>query len=179
VDTPTYQADDLSGKGAAASGGRWNAKGTPVVYASQTRALAALETLVHLNAGGLPLNRYLVAVEVSDAIWSAAETLEASSLPVGWDAEPPGQVSIAAGTAWLKSNRSALLVAPSVIVPEEFNVLVNPGHPDSRSITAAKVRRWLYDPRLKPQVAGRGRGRAVGGIEQSTRRTPRTRRAPK
>jgi RES domain-containing protein len=149
VDTPTYQADDLSGKGAEATGGRWNARGTPVVYASQTRALAALETLVHLNAGGLPLNRYLVAIEVSDATWSAAETLEASSLPVGWDAEPPDLVSIAAGTAWLTSNRSALLVAPSVIVPEEFNVLINPGHPDSRSITATKVRRWLYDPRLR------------------------------
>ena len=83
VDTPTYQADDLSGKVAEATDGRWNARGTPVVYASQTRALAGLETLVHLNAGGLPLNRYLVAIEVSDATWSAAETLEASSLPVG------------------------------------------------------------------------------------------------
>jgi RES domain-containing protein len=149
VDTPTYQADDLSGKGAEATGGRWNAKGTPVVYASETRALAGMETLVHLNASGLPLNRYLVAIEVSDATWSAAEKLEASALPVGWDAEPPGLVSIAAGMAWLKSNRSALLVVPSVIVPEEFNVLINPGHPDSRSITATKVRRWLYDPRLK------------------------------
>lgn len=149
TDTPIYQADDLSGRGAEATGGRWNAKGTPVVYASQTRALACLETLVHLNASGLPLNRYLVAVEVPDPIWSASEQLELSSLPVGWDAEPPGLVSIDAGTAWLRSNRSALLVVPSVIVLEEFNVLISPGHPDSRSITATKVRRWLYDPRLE------------------------------
>jgi RES domain-containing protein len=151
TDTPTYQADDLSGRGAEATGGRWNAKGTPVVYASQTRALACVETLVHLNASGLPLNRYLVAIEVSDAVWSASEQLELSSLPVGWDAEPPGLVSIDTGTAWLRSNRTALLVVPSVIVPEEFNVLINPGHPDSRSITATKVRRWLYDPRLERQ----------------------------
>ncbi|HEY1750249.1 MAG TPA: RES family NAD+ phosphorylase [Caulobacteraceae bacterium] len=148
TDTPAYEADDLSGRGAEATGGRWNARGTPVVYASETRSLACLETLVHLNASGLPLNRYLVAVEAPDAVWSAAERLDAASLPVGWDAEPPGRVSIDLGTAWLRSSRSALLVVPSVIVPEELNVLINPGHPDSRSITATKVRRWLYDPRL-------------------------------
>ncbi len=148
TDTPGWSADDLSGKGAETTGGRWNTRGAPVIHASQTRALACLETLVHLNAGGLPLNRYLVAIEVSDAIWNAAETLHASSPPVGWDATPPGRVSLETGMAWLRSNRSALLFAPSVIVPEEFSVLINPGHADSRSITATKVRRWLYDPRF-------------------------------
>ncbi len=89
-----------------------------------------------------------MAIEVSDAIWSAAERLYASPLSIGWNAEPPGLVSLAAGAAWLRSDRSALLVTPSVIVPEEFNVLINPAHPASLSITATKVRRWLYDPRL-------------------------------
>src|SRR4051794_4873417 len=55
TDTPAFDADDLSGAGAKATGGRWNAAGAGVVYASQTRALACLETVVHLNAGGLPL----------------------------------------------------------------------------------------------------------------------------
>jgi RES domain-containing protein len=58
-------------------------------------------------------------------------------------------VSIDAGAIWLKSNASALLLVPSAIVPEAFNVLINPGAPDTRSITATKVGRWLYDPRLK------------------------------
>jgi RES domain-containing protein len=57
-------------------------------------------------------------------------------------------VSLDIGMTWLTSSRSALLVAPSVIVPEEFNVLINPRHPGARDITATKVRRWLYDPRL-------------------------------
>jgi hypothetical protein len=55
TDTPAYEADDLSGAGARATGGRSNAAGVAVVYASRTRALACLETVVHLNAGGLPL----------------------------------------------------------------------------------------------------------------------------
>jgi RES domain-containing protein len=119
-----------------------------VVYASETRALACLETVVHLNASGLPLNRYLVEVSIPDDVWSAAQIETAASLKVGWDATPAGRVSVAFGTDWLRSRTSALLVVPSVIVPEESNVLINPNHPDAGRITALKVRNWLYDPRL-------------------------------
>ena len=149
TDTPDYEADDLSGEGAKRTGGRWNAKGIRVVYTSETRAMACLETVVHLNAGGLPLNRYLVAVTIPDDVWGNAHRESASSLPIGWDAEPPGRASIRFGTDWIRSGRSALIVVPSVIIPEEFNVLINPQHPASPAIIAAKVRRWLYDPRLK------------------------------
>jgi RES domain-containing protein len=148
ADTPTYQADDLSGAGAKATGGRWNEAGVSIVYASGTRALACLETIVHLNAGGLPLNRYLVEVTIPDDVWTNAQEETSGSLPVGWDAEPPGQVSIKFGTTWVRSGSSALLVVPSVIVQEEFNVLINPAHADSARLTAIKQRKWLYDPRL-------------------------------
>ncbi len=148
TDTPAYQADDLSGAGAEATGGRWNQAGAPMVYASETRALACLETMVHLNAGGLPLNRYLVSVTIPDDIWANARRESLASLKVGWDAEPAGQVSIGFGTDWIRSGASALLVIPSVIVPEEFNVLVNPRHPGAAGVTVTKIRKWLYDPRL-------------------------------
>jgi RES domain-containing protein len=148
TDTPDCEADDLSGAGAKATGGRWNRRGVPVVYASQTRALAGLETVVHLNAGGLPLNRYLVQITIPDGTWARAQMETVSSLPVGWAAEPTGRASTEFGTRWLNSGASAVLILPSVIVPEECNVLINPHHPDSAHITAKKVRKWLYDPRL-------------------------------
>jgi RES domain-containing protein len=148
TDTPTYEADDLSGTGAKATGGRWNAAGVAAVYTSQTRALACLETVVHLNAGGLPLNRYLVEITIPDDLWTSAQMTTQASLPVGWDAEPAGRTSIEFGTNWIRAGTSAILVIPSVIVPEEFNVLINPQHSGSARITAAKVRKWLYDPRL-------------------------------
>jgi RES domain-containing protein len=148
TDTKTYEADDLSGVGAKSTGGRWNAPGDPVVYMSESQALACLETVVHLNAGGLPLNRYLVAVTIPPAVWAGARTETPASLPVGWDADPSGRASIQFGTAWLRSVACALLRVPSVIVPDEYNVLLNPLHPDSRVITAVKLRKWLYDPRL-------------------------------
>jgi RES domain-containing protein len=148
TDTKTYEADDLSGTGAKTTGGRWNAVGDALVYTSETQALACLETVVHLNAGGLPLNRYLVAITIPAAVWAEARTETPGSLPVGWDADPAGRASIQFGTAWIRSLASALLRVPSVIVPDEYNVLINPLHPDSGAIVAVKIRKWLYDPRL-------------------------------
>ena len=148
TDTKEYEADDLSGAGAKITGGRWNAVGVPMLYAAESRALACLETVVHLNAGGLPLNRYLVEIVVPDDLWSAAEVETAASLKVGWDAQPAGRVSVDFGSRWAKARRSVLLFVPSVIVPEECNILINAEHPDQGRLSACKVRKWLYDPRL-------------------------------
>jgi len=148
TDARTYEADDLSGAGAKISGGRWNEVGVAIVYAASSRALACLETVVHLNSGGLPLNRYLVEIEVPDEVLAPAEVATSGSLPVGWDAEPAGRVSVSFGSQWAQSQRTALLLVPSVIVPEENNLLINPAHPDAKGIKARKVRKWLYDPRM-------------------------------
>jgi RES domain-containing protein len=147
TDTKTYEADDLSGAGAKSTGGRWNEPGLPVIYTSENQSLACLETLVHLNAFGLPFNRYLVAITIPAALWAKAQTATPATLPVGWDAEPAARASIHFGTRWLKSASSALLKVPSVIVPDEFNILINPLHADTSAITAKKRRKWLYDPR--------------------------------
>jgi RES domain-containing protein len=133
ADTPTYVAEDATGAGARATGGRWNRPGTPMIYAAPTIALAALETFVHLAQGALPLNRYLVRIEAPRALWNAATRAAAGQL-VGWDALPPGKVSIDWGTNWCVSGASALAVVPSVIVPEENNVLINPLHPDAAHV---------------------------------------------
>lgn len=147
TDTPDYTADDLDGKGAELSGGRWNARGTPLVYASSSRALACLETVVHLAGGrALPLNRYLVRLDVPAELWAARTVFDAGA-HVGWDALPPGRVSIAWGTAWAQAGASCVAEVPSVVVPEEGNLLLNPRHPDAARVTARKLRRWLYDPR--------------------------------
>jgi RES domain-containing protein len=148
ADTKDYPADDLTGKGAEVTGGRWNQKGTAMLYAATSRALACLETFVHLNSGGLPLNRYLVAIEIEDDIWNAARNETVATLPVGWDAEPASLTSIDLGTAWAKASTSLLLLVPSVIVPDEANILLNTRHPDAAKLKARKVRKWLYDPRM-------------------------------
>lgn len=92
--TSRYVADDLSGAGAKNTGGRWNPTGIAVTYSSENIALAVHETVVHLRSGGLPLNRYLVRIDVPDDVWTARQTLAPS---VGWDALPAGMISMQAG----------------------------------------------------------------------------------
>ena len=149
TDTPAYTADDRSGTGAKLTGGRWNRVGNPVVYTASSIALACLETIVHLGASGLPYNRYLVRFDVPDYVWQAAGECDPNDPRlVGWDAQPAGAVSLDAGDEWLASATSALLRVPSVIVQEEWNVLINPLHPDSGKLAMTKVRKFLYDVRL-------------------------------
>jgi hypothetical protein len=59
--------------------------------------------------------------------------------------------SLVWGTAWAAGGTTLLARVPSVVVPEEFNVLINPAHPDIVSLKAVKVRKWLYDARLTPK----------------------------
>lgn len=143
----TYRADDMTGAGAAKDGGRWNSTGHSMVYSSESISLACLETLVHINST-LPLNRYLVAIDIPQAIWESRETLIPGSL-VGWDAEPAGLTSSEYGDKWLDSKRTLIIQVPSVIVPEEHNVLINPLHVDASKLAVKKIRKWLYTPRLK------------------------------
>ncbi len=149
TDTPNYTADDLRGLGAKATGGRWNRAGLAAVYCAESIALAALETLVHLGAGSLPLNRYLVRVDIPDKIWNRRQILPLPAAPVGWDALPTGKVSLDYGDAWLAALQSCLLQVPSIVVPEECNILINPQHPDASGLSALKLRKWRYDERLQ------------------------------
>ncbi|MDP4030290.1 MAG: RES family NAD+ phosphorylase [Gallionella sp.] len=150
---PDYAADDLSGAGAKITGGRWNQRGVPVLYCSDTPSLACLETLVHLDVGGLPLYRFLVAIDIPEKVWKVRTIATVQSLESGWDAFLAENASVDFGSQWAMSNKSAVLVVPSAIVPEDSVILLNPKHSDISRITATKVRRWTYDARLVKPVA--------------------------
>lgn len=148
TDTPLYLANDLTGEGSRITGGRWNRSGTPLIYASVSRALACLETIVHLaGEHALPLNRYLVEITVPDSSWKNRHAFVPDD-HVGWDALPAGRTSLDWGTAWVGEGETLIAEVPSIIVPEETNILINPRHRDLASITARKIRRWNYHMRL-------------------------------
>jgi RES domain-containing protein len=129
---------DLSGEGARLYGGRWNSPGRAMVYAAETAALAVLEMRVHLDLDWrvLPDDYVLMAIETNDLV---DETL----------AETPADPR-AAGDAWLASGRSALLRAPSFIVPESANVLINPAHREAARLAVASIRPFAFDAWLWP-----------------------------
>lgn len=144
TETREFAAHDLSGNGAAKNPGRWNGTGQPVVYAAPTVALAMLETAAHIHTLGLPLNRFLVAIDVPDDLWGQRLELSAAQLPVGWDAIPAGLTSVETGAQWLSRQTSLVLCVPSVIVPEEYVALINPAHPQAGQLAAVKIRSVSY-----------------------------------
>jgi RES domain-containing protein len=148
-ETPDYPAIDLSGGGAKAVGGRWNRKGTAAVYASTTIALATLETLAHLGGNISIRNAFLVSITVPGALWDQRRIVSLAGLPPAWLAAPPGAASMDFGDAWLRAQSHLLLLVPSIIVPEEYNIVINPFHVAAGQVKARIVRQHVYDPRLQ------------------------------
>lgn len=115
------------------------------MYCAEHPSLAVLETAAHIDDAGLPLNRFLVEIDVPDAVWARREILDVATLGPTWGAIPAGHHSVRAGSAWYRSLRAAVLQAPSVIVPEERIVLVHGTHADASGITAKAIRQFDYN----------------------------------
>jgi len=145
AETREYAATDMTGAGAAKHPGRWNHYKEAVVYCAPTIAMAVLETAAHIDDSGLPSNRYLIEIEVSDATWARREQVDVAKMPPTWAAIPAGRASAKFGSDWIASLRSAVLMVPSVIVPEEWVSLINPAHPDASTITAKVLRVFEYN----------------------------------
>src|SRR5437899_9231557 len=107
-----HAATAFSGEGAAKAGGRWNSKGVRVVYSSGTRALAALENLVHLN----PPVRFTYVIFRIEFDASLVQRLRPKGLPRNWRTAPPPPSTQRVGDEWLRQARSAVLAVPSVII---------------------------------------------------------------
>ena len=121
----------FSGDGARAYGGRWNLPGVPMVYAAQTRALAALESLAHFGGAERRMAFVTFEIESPDKL---ALRLEASALPADWRSAEPTAATQALGSRWQREGRSVALVVPSVLVPQEYCLLLNPGHRDTAKV---------------------------------------------
>jgi RES domain-containing protein len=137
---------DLSGTGPRLYGGRWNPKGMGVIYTSESRALAALELFVHLSRTIIPPSFSLASIEILDTASIKKITLE--ELPRYWRSYPPPTKLAALGASWIRSKESLLLRVPSVIMPPEGNILINPAHPEMTCVRILKVEAYSPDPRL-------------------------------
>ena len=134
----------FSGDGASRFGGRWNSRGVAVVYASSTQSLAALETLVHLN----PATRFRYKVFTVTFDESLVETMPLNRLPRDWKTQPVPRSTQRLGDAWARAARSPILRVPSVLVPGESNLVLNPNHPDFSRVVIGKPVNFVFDPRL-------------------------------
>jgi RES domain-containing protein len=139
-----YLSTAWDGEGAKRSGGRWNSTGTIVVYTSATLSLALVETLVHVSSGLLTAYTAVpIAFEES-----LVTILEAKDLPANWKDDPPPPAARAIGDVWAFAGKSAALRVPSVVVPVEFNYVLNPRHSDFGKVRIGVAMPFPFDPRL-------------------------------
>ncbi|HSC29653.1 MAG TPA: RES family NAD+ phosphorylase [Vicinamibacterales bacterium] len=140
-----YAADAFSGEGARVEGGRWNSPGSPVVYTSQSAALAALELLVHLGRSAVLSTYVLVPCSFDERLVSR---IDPGRLPANWRSYPAPVELQFLGDNWLRTALSAVLEVPSAVIEIDSNYLLNPRHRDFREIRIERPRPFQFDARL-------------------------------
>ena len=136
----------FTGEGASGYPGRWNRRGTPVIYMAGSLSLAAMEMLVHI--GGTDILNPYISIPVSFDK-NLCRQLATSDLPNDWTNDPAPESTRALGAQWIADERSAVLAVPSAIVHIETIFIINPRHPDFPLIKIGDASDFLFDPRLK------------------------------
>lgn len=143
------QAKHLSsafdGEGARRFPGRWNHRGTPMIYTAGSLSLAAMEMLVNIEADQVLTAYTSIPVSFDDGL---CRRLDQKQLPLDWSSYPIPVTTRDVGTAWAESKTSPVLAVPSAVVQIETNFLLNPLHPDFPKIRIGSAEAFAYDPRL-------------------------------
>ena len=136
----------LDGVGGLYVSGRWHTKGHPVIYCALNPSTALLETLVHMeiDSEDRPERFQVLRVEGPDSL--SIGKVEADSLSPNWADDLSATQAI--GDRWLTEARSLLLQVPSVLVPETWNVLVNPQHIEANLLKITAMYEHAFDARL-------------------------------
>ena len=140
-----HAAEAFTGEGARLYGGRWNPEGVPMVYAAQSRALAAMEALAHFHGAERRIAFVTFEIDIPDRL---VARLAADELPQGWRNREIAPATQAVGSRWQRARRSVALAVPSVLIPEELCVLLNPEHPDADKVMIAYPVPFRFDERL-------------------------------
>ena len=141
-----YADTAFSGEGARRVGGRWNSRGQGMVYTSGTLSLAALEVFVHMEVEDVVT--ILACIQVNVPTEVEIEYVEVTKLPLDWRNIPAPFILAAIGDRWFKSGSTAILAVPSVVIPMEYNYLINPSHPDFLKLRIEPPQSFELDPRL-------------------------------
>ncbi|PLW92984.1 MAG: RES superfamily protein [Marinilabiliales bacterium] len=137
---------DLSGKGAELAGGRWNSRGTAMVYTSSSRALCMAEVAVHFPLGITPRNYYLTTIEIGKK--AKISVVNPEELSSDWNTFPHAHFTQEIGDQFIKDSEFLVLKVPSAVVQGDFNFLINPHHKDTRQIKIIKTEEFSFDKRL-------------------------------
>ena len=150
ITAPEYAETAFSGTGARKYGGRFNSPGTPLVYTADSLALAILELLVRVNVRRRVAESICMPVSFPESL---VTVYEENDLPEDWDSRPYEESGQQVGDTWIESGQSLVLKVPSVVVPLEYNFLINPEHPEVDRLVVGDPISLPVDPRLHGELA--------------------------
>ncbi len=137
-------ANELTTSGIA---NRWNIEGEKVIYAGSTRSLSSLEMIVHRSAIAPDIAYKVIVISIKDD--ASIKKITSKDLPENWRSMAGYSISQQLGSSWYKSNKALLLLVPSAVIPQEYNVVINTTHPDFRkSVKIDTLEPHLWDSRL-------------------------------
>lgn len=138
--------NDLSGRGAEMAGGRWNSKGVPLLYTSESIALCTVEIAVHMPLGIIPLDYCLIRIAFPEH--TPMKALSSEGLPEQWKSFPHSNATQEIGDEFVQEEKYLVFKVPSATVQGNYNFLINPGHKDFINITIEDAVPFEFDRRL-------------------------------
>lgn len=140
------RTNDLSGIGAYKFGGRWNSKGTYMLYTSENSSLAYLESLVHFDELEYPPSLFILKIEIDDN--APVYQLPAKEYPTNWK-QPELLKNKALGDELMLAKKHLAIKIKSAINELEYNYLLNPLFPNFNKLVQVKeVKEIIIDARL-------------------------------
>jgi len=143
--TQSKRASDISGYGAAIHPGRWNKKGTRVVYTGESKEIALLESIVHIPPMMIP-NLDILTIEIPD---ESITILTPKDLPPNWYQYPAPTILSEISQKWIDEGRTMALKVPSSIIHSSNNIILNCQHNDYNAVKIISQKRFYFDSRLR------------------------------
>jgi RES domain-containing protein len=139
-------ANELSGKGAAKYGARWNSSGTEIIYTALNRSLAMAEVAVHFSIACIPDDYVMITIFVPDDV--TIRIVQEGDLPTDWNSFPYFSTTQNFGDEFIKENKFCLLKIPSSVTKGDYNILINPLHKDFKKIKILSIEPFPFDHRI-------------------------------
>lgn len=142
--TKSKKASDISGTGASLYPGRWNKKGTPVLYTGESKEIALLENIVHIPPMMTP-ELDILTIEIPD---NSITIFTTNDLPKNWHRFPAPSILSDIGQRWIEEGKTIALKVPSSIIHSANNIILNCNHKYYKSVKIINQKRFYFDSRL-------------------------------
>jgi RES domain-containing protein len=136
----------LSGKGAALKGARWNSPGVEIIYTASNKSLTMAEVAVHFTLATLPSDYMMITIIIPDNV--PIKVVQEKELPKNWNSFPYRISTQKFGDEFIFENKYCLLKIPSAITKGDFNILINPYHPEFKRIKIIYMEQFPFDKRI-------------------------------